>query len=149
VLLRSNPRRKHGSTPQHPGQLWDPWSVLYNWYQGLFPQGCEADHSPPSSAEVENGELYHHSLICFHGMVLIYLSIGTTLPLRNIHKMIWNHWCEFWNTVRWTIRYSVYIRYWRKNGSKLLHVNICQMYLLLSMVWNKAMLYCQCFSPFV
>jgi hypothetical protein len=40
-------------------------------------QGHEADHSLPSSAEVE---LYLHFPICFHGIVLNLLSIGTTLP---------------------------------------------------------------------
>jgi hypothetical protein len=38
--------------------------------RGSFP-GLEADHSPPSNAEVkECVELYLHSPICFHGVVL-------------------------------------------------------------------------------
>jgi hypothetical protein len=32
--------------------------------------GREADHSPPSSAEVENVELHLHSSIRFHGVML-------------------------------------------------------------------------------
>jgi hypothetical protein len=40
----------------------------------------EADHSPPSNAEVkEYVELYLHSPIRLHGVVLSY-STGTTLP---------------------------------------------------------------------
>jgi hypothetical protein len=42
---------------------------------GSFPEGkqlrCETDHSPPSSAEVkEYVELYLHSPIRFHGVVI-------------------------------------------------------------------------------
>jgi hypothetical protein len=47
-----------------------------------FHSGCEADHSPPSSAKVEEcGELYLHSPIHLHGVVLGWGSTGTTLPL--------------------------------------------------------------------
>jgi hypothetical protein len=42
----------------------------------------DADHSPQSSAEVKNVELYLHSSIRFHGMALS--STGTTLPLPTI-----------------------------------------------------------------
>jgi hypothetical protein len=36
-----------------------------------FHSGREADHSPPSSAEVKEWvELYLHSSICLHGVVL-------------------------------------------------------------------------------
>jgi hypothetical protein len=46
-----------------------------------FHSGREADHSPPSSAEVKEWvELYLHSPIRLHGVVLRG-SIGTTLPL--------------------------------------------------------------------
>jgi hypothetical protein len=45
---------------QRPDRLWGPPSLLSNGYQGLLlrgakRQGREADHSPPSSAEVKNG----------------------------------------------------------------------------------------------
>jgi hypothetical protein len=30
-------------------------SLLTSGYQGLYHRGLEADHSPPSSAEVKNG----------------------------------------------------------------------------------------------
>jgi hypothetical protein len=42
-------------TPQRPDRLWDPPSFLPNVYWGLKRQRREADHSPPSSAEVKNG----------------------------------------------------------------------------------------------
>jgi hypothetical protein len=63
--------------------------------QGVKQRGCEADHSP--SAEVENDELNLHSLTYLHCMVVIYLSIGTTLsvPDIHVHNMIWNYWCKF------------------------------------------------------
>jgi len=38
---------------------------------GLKQLGCEADHSPPSSAEVKNAWSYTSTLpVCLHGMVL-------------------------------------------------------------------------------
>jgi hypothetical protein len=45
--------------PLCPDRLWGPPSLLYNGYRGSFPRGKEqlgreADHSPPSSAEVGN-----------------------------------------------------------------------------------------------
>jgi hypothetical protein len=43
------------STPQRPDPLWGPPSLLSNGYRGVKQQGREADHSPPSSAEVKNG----------------------------------------------------------------------------------------------
>jgi hypothetical protein len=47
-----------------PDQLLSPPSSLSNGYQGIFPwgvkrQGREADHSPPSCAEVKNGGTIH------------------------------------------------------------------------------------------
>jgi hypothetical protein len=50
---------------------------------GLFPGGkaAEANHSPPTSAQdKENVDLYIHSPICLHGVVLNYLSTVATLP---------------------------------------------------------------------
>jgi hypothetical protein len=55
---------------------WGPPSLLSNGYQQLFPWGLkrpgrEGDHSPPSSAEVKEWvELYFHSPIRLHGVVL-------------------------------------------------------------------------------
>jgi hypothetical protein len=50
---------------------------------GLKPSGREADHSPPSSAEVkECVELYSTPPISLYGVVLMFKeSTGTTLPL--------------------------------------------------------------------
>jgi hypothetical protein len=51
-------------------------------YMGIKRPGREADHSPPSSAEVKNGgaipPLPH---VSFHSTMLAQLSTGTTLPL--------------------------------------------------------------------
>jgi hypothetical protein len=45
--------------PLCPDRLWGPPSLLYNGYRDPFPRGKartrrDADHSPPSSAKVEN-----------------------------------------------------------------------------------------------
>jgi hypothetical protein len=53
------------SKPPRPERLWGPPSL------GVKRPGGEADHSPPSSAEVkESVELYLHSPIRLHGVVL-------------------------------------------------------------------------------
>jgi hypothetical protein len=53
------------------------------WVRGVKRPGREADHSPPTSAEVKkNVDLYIHPPppIRLHCIVLNYLSTGTTLP---------------------------------------------------------------------
>jgi hypothetical protein len=60
VRIWSGRDKRFFSTPQSPGRLWGPLSLLSNGYRGaLFPGvkrlGREADHSPPSSSEVKNG----------------------------------------------------------------------------------------------
>jgi hypothetical protein len=54
------------------------------WVQGAISQGVkrpgrQADHSPPSSAEVKNGGAIPPLPPCLHGIVLNYLTTGTTL----------------------------------------------------------------------
>jgi hypothetical protein len=46
---------------------------------GVKRPGREADHSPPASAQVKKVDLYIHSPIRLHGVVLNFLSTGTTL----------------------------------------------------------------------
>jgi hypothetical protein len=64
------------SSPLRPIWLWGPLILLSNGYQGALSlgvkqPGCEADHSPPSSAEVKNSWSCTSALaIRLHGMVL-------------------------------------------------------------------------------
>jgi hypothetical protein len=58
---------QNGSGPTQPPVQWVPGALSL----GVKRPGCEADHSPPSSAEVkECVELYLHSPIRLHGVVL-------------------------------------------------------------------------------
>jgi len=59
------------SSSMHSEQLWGSPSLLSNGYRGVKRPGCEAHHSPPSSAKVkECMELYFNSPICLHCVVL-------------------------------------------------------------------------------
>jgi hypothetical protein len=56
---RGKPKNSKESQSQYFSRLWGPPSLLYNGYRGSYPRGKarpgrDADHSPPSSAEVEN-----------------------------------------------------------------------------------------------
>jgi hypothetical protein len=51
------------SSPSRPDLFWGPSNLLSNGYWGLFTRGlkrpeCEADHSPPSRAEVKRMWIY-------------------------------------------------------------------------------------------
>jgi hypothetical protein len=55
-------RGKRLSIPERSDRLWGPPSLLSNGYQKFFPWGVkrqrrEADHSPPSGAEIKNGAI--------------------------------------------------------------------------------------------
>jgi hypothetical protein len=46
------------SSPRRPDRLWGPSSLLSNRYQVVNQPGREADHSPPTSAEVKKMWIY-------------------------------------------------------------------------------------------
>jgi hypothetical protein len=52
--------------PSQPPIQWVPGAL--SW--GVKQPGCEADHSPPTSAKVKNVDLYVHSPIHLHGILL-------------------------------------------------------------------------------
>jgi hypothetical protein len=65
------------SSPQRSDRLWGPPSPLSSEYMDGFPginlPGCQADHSPPSSAKVNNGgAIPPFPLMCsWHNVYLI------------------------------------------------------------------------------
>jgi hypothetical protein len=57
------------SSPPYPERLWSPSSLLSNGYWGVLSPGLkrparEADHSPPTSAEVKNAWSYTSTHQC-------------------------------------------------------------------------------------
>jgi hypothetical protein len=52
---------------------------------GVKWQGRESDLSPPSIAEVKNGEAIPTLRICLHGIMLNELSTEATLPLTVVY----------------------------------------------------------------
>jgi hypothetical protein len=73
--------------PTQPPIQWVPGAPSL----GIKRPGSEADHSPPSSAEVkECVELYLHSPIRLHGVVLNY-NTGTYLPYLYLREITWGH----------------------------------------------------------
>jgi hypothetical protein len=84
------------SSPQRPDQLWCPPTLLSNWYCGLFPQGVkrpgrEADHSPPSSADIKNGgaipslpmSSWHNVYLIKHKDNFTFIYIHTICVMKN------------------------------------------------------------------
>jgi hypothetical protein len=61
------------SSPQHPDWFWVPPNLIYNMFYSSFPEAkrleFEADHSPPSSAEVKNAAAISALSICLYGVV--------------------------------------------------------------------------------
>jgi hypothetical protein len=51
---------------------------------GVKRPGREADHSPPTNAEIKKTWIYTSIPICLHGVVLNWLSTGGTLPYRHL-----------------------------------------------------------------
>jgi hypothetical protein len=72
--------------PTQPPIKWVPSALSL----GVKRPGREADHSPPSSAEVKGVELYLHSPIRLYGAVLSYLT-GFNRNRSNIPNSI----CQF------------------------------------------------------
>jgi hypothetical protein len=116
--------------------LW-PTQPPIQWVPGALSlevklPGHEVDHSPPSSAAVKEWvELYLHSPILLHGLVLIKKSTGTTLPFtftptpQMIHKHA-IHITLRWSTFQclWVIIYFSDSAYSTKPAScVLIHVS--------------------------
>jgi hypothetical protein len=57
---------------------------------GVMHQEHEADHSPPSSAEVKITWIYASILPSLHGVVLNWLSTGTTLTFYYLYHDIFH-----------------------------------------------------------
>jgi hypothetical protein len=58
------------SSPQCQDRLWDPSRLLPNGHRGVKKPGREADYSPPPRPMSSIVELYLHSPIHLHGLVL-------------------------------------------------------------------------------
>jgi len=68
------------SSPPHPDRFWRSPSLLSNGYQG-----CEADHSSPSSAEVKDAWSYTSTPpIIFHGV-----GCSVKIKHKNMYNFVW------------------------------------------------------------
>jgi hypothetical protein len=92
VGVRVPVRARLFHSPSNPGRIWGPLSLLSNGYRGLFPPevkrpGREADHSPPTNAEVKNTWIYISTspyvfveyCLSLRGVLLNSLRTATTL----------------------------------------------------------------------
>jgi hypothetical protein len=68
--------------PTQPPIHW----VLGALSTGVMRPGCEADHSPPTSAEVKEN-VYIHSPLNLHGVVINLLNTGEFLPFTILLKL--------------------------------------------------------------
>ena len=67
----SNPGRGRGLpfSPERPGQLWSPPTLILNGYPVVKRPGREVDRLPPSSAEVVSEWSYTYTPpICLNGV---------------------------------------------------------------------------------
>jgi hypothetical protein len=79
------------TSPCRPDRLWGPPNLLANGYCGIFLRGkaTVAWRWPLTSSWYrgqENVDLYIHSPIRLHGVVLNYLSTGATLPFTYLFQ---------------------------------------------------------------
>ena len=77
------------SSPKRTDRLWGPPTVVFNGYQGSFPDvkrpECDVDHSPPSSVDVKKS--------CAIRLLPLYTFMtwkGANLPLN---FLLWFHKC--------------------------------------------------------
>jgi hypothetical protein len=88
---RAKGKRNCSDSPE-PIQPSYPMAILA-LSQGVKLPGREVDHSPQSSPEAKNGGAMPPPPVCFHGIVLNYLSRGTISPLSTNFMEIWS---TFW-----------------------------------------------------
>jgi hypothetical protein len=74
------------STPQHPGWLWGPPSLLYNGYWHSFPRSKGRDVKLTTQLDLEPGsrmvELYFHSPIHLNGVVYLFKVLYFVISIK-------------------------------------------------------------------
>jgi hypothetical protein len=119
------------TSSRRPNRLWGPPMLLYNVYRRFFPEGKAAGawSWPLTSSQCrsqENVDLYIHSSIRPHGIVLIELSRSTTLPLplwepetRHSFLLLWEIQIVMTSGTHRRILWIVYIRVDTWQGSRI------------------------------